>query len=103
MVSLHNISNPNKKSPYDSLSFLWIYWIVFPSHLYDVDPLLFIMSMLYYSWLNCFSLWQGRTELGRKTKLNAERKKAESVRRHVATKGEKCCNLTSRPQPFGDS
>ena len=32
----------------------------------------------------------GQNELGRKTKLNAGRKKAEPGKRHVATRGERC-------------
>ena len=35
---------------------------------------------------------------GRKTKLNARRKEAESGRCHVAVKGEKYQNLTSKSQ-----
>ena len=47
--------------------------------------------------------YSGRIELGRKTKMNAWRKKAESEKHHVAAEGERSWNLTSRPQPYGDT
>ena len=51
---------------------------------------------------SCFGLWQGRIVLGRKTNLNAGRKKAESERCHVTAEEEGCQNLTGKPQPYGD-
>ena len=35
--------------------------------------------------------------------MNAWRKKAESEKHHVAAEGERSWNLTSRPQPHGDT
>ena len=40
-------------------------------------------------------------EPGRKTKLNSERKKAESERHHVAAKGDRCPLEPVRTLPVG--
>ena len=44
-----------------------------------------------------------RIELGRKIKLNAERKKVETGRYHVTAEGEGYQNIISKSQPHGDT
>ena len=47
----------------------------------------------------------GREEYSKTENPSRDRreKKAESGRYHVATEGEKCQNLTGKPQPCGDT
>ena len=46
---------------------------------------------------------KGQIELGGKTQLNAEKKKVESVRCHVAAEGDRCWNLAGRSRFGGDT
>ena len=72
------------------------------------DSLLYAVNMFYYHWLIKKLIWpiagQNITKQGwERTKLKARRKKAESGRCHFAAKGERCQNITSKPQPCGDT
>ena len=51
------------------------------------------------------ALAYGRAEQSKEGNLSRDRgrKKAESGRRHIAAEGERCRNLTSKPQPRGDT
>lgn len=44
----------------------------------------------------------GQNILGGKTKLNTGIKKVESGRHYVADKGDRCQNITGKPQPHND-
>ena len=64
--------------------------------------------MSYYHWLTRKQLWivagQNRTRLTfPNPNRNSGRKKAELERCHIAVEGERCQNLTSRPQSRGDT
>ena len=49
------------------------------------------------------ALAYGKAEYSQAGNLNREIEQTESKRCHVATKGERCWNLTGKPQPHGDT
>ena len=67
------------------------------------DSPLYTMNIFYYHWLIKKLLWPvaGQNSLGRKTKLNAVRKKAKLKKQHVAAEGDRHQNFTHRPQSHG--
>ena len=62
------------------------------------------MKIFYYQWLIKRLLWPtaGQNRVRHENYLNAGRKKVESGS-YVAAEGERHQDLTSRPQPHGDT
>ena len=63
------------------------------------DSPLYAMDVFYYYWLIKKLLWlmEGRIQISGKTKLNAERNKAEAGRCHVAAHEARCEVTNHKP------
>ena len=66
-------------------------------------PSVYVLLLLVNEHRTSLSLWQGRTELGRKTKLNAGKKKDGAREKPWSHhQSQTCQNFASKPMPCGD-